>query len=250
MSFLVVENLTKHFQSSAHGAAAAVRRLAFSVQAGELLAVVGPSGSGKTTTLRLLAGLEKPDEGTICLGGTMLQHVAPQQRDIAMVFQQPALFPHLNVFENLSLGLRIRKSSKNEIDQRVNEAASFLGLADKLDRVPHELSGGEAQRVALGRALVRQPKLFLLDEPFANLDIPIRRQLRSVIQGIHQQLNVPMIVVTHDPAEALALGHRIAVLQDGRLQQIGSPEVILRHPATPFVEELFSDQASKPAPSK
>jgi multiple sugar transport system ATP-binding protein len=239
MSEVILEKLSKIFRSKA-GDVHAVEELSLNVSSGELLAMVGPSGCGKTTMLRLLAGLEKPTSGSIFLNGKLANGLPAKDRDIAMVFQQPALFPHLNVFENIGFGLKLRKFHSAEIETRVKEAAEMLGLSSKLCARPQELSGGEAQRVSLGRALVRRPKVFLLDEPLSSIDVPMRKELRKQIAQIQQILNVPMIYVTHDQREALAIGQRIAVLNHGQLQQIGTPSEIREKPANEFVAEFFN----------
>lgn len=241
MPSLQFESVCKSFTAQRGAKISAVRNLSFSLEANELLVLLGPSGCGKTTTLRLVAGLETPDAGEIILDGKVLNSVRPELRDVSMIFQTPALFPHLNVWENISLGLRLRKTPLPEIKKRVSEAADVLGLQKMLDRRPQELSGGEAQRVALGRALVRQPKIFLLDEPLSNLDPTTRKQLRREIACLHEKLAIPMIYVTHDHREAFSLGHRIAVMNGGELQQIGTPEEIRNSPANQFVAEFVEN---------
>jgi multiple sugar transport system ATP-binding protein len=231
MARVVLENLGKRFK----GTVRAVQNVSLTVEDRELLALVGPSGSGKTTTLRLIAGLERPDAGTISIDGKVINHVSPKDRDVAMVFQNHALYPHLTVFGNLALGLKLRKVSKAETEQRVCETAATLGLTDCLDRLPRELSGGERQRVAVGRAIVRRPKLFLFDEPLSNLDAPLRAQMRREIAQLHRRLGTTMIYVTHDQVEAMALGRRIAVMKDGAIQQLGLPTEVYHHPVNLFV---------------
>jgi multiple sugar transport system ATP-binding protein len=205
------------------------------VQDGEFLVIVGPSGCGKTTTLRLIAGLESPDTGELRLDGKSLAGVAARDRDMAMVFGNHALLPHLTVSENLGFGLMLRKFPKDEIATRVNAAAEMLGLAPLLRSRPPALSAGECQRVALGRALVRQPRIFLFDEPLSNLDAPMRVQLRAQIAAVHRRAGAMTIYVTHDQAEAMALADRIAVMKDGALQQISSPLELYRRPVNRFV---------------
>jgi multiple sugar transport system ATP-binding protein len=217
----------------------ALKRLSLTIRDGELLAVVGPSGAGKTTLLRLLAGLEEPTEGSINIGGQDMKGVAPKDRDVALVFQNHALFPHLTARENLALGLVLRKRPAREVEQRVAETARILGLTDCLDRRPAALSGGECQRVALGRAILRQPRLFLLDEPLSVLDTPGRKQLQEEILRLHRRLGATMIFVTHDQTEAMALGDRVAVLRDGTLQQVAAPPTIYGRPANRFVAEFI-----------
>ena len=209
------------------------------VAEGEFLVLVGPSGSGKTTTLRLIAGLEETDSGSILLDGTVLNTLSPRNRDVAMVFQHSALYPHLTVSANLGLGLKLRKVPKLEIQRRTQDAAERLGLGPFLDRWPGTLSAGQRQRVALGRALVRQPKVFLFDEPLSHLDAPSRMQLRAEIHRLHAQLDATIIYVTHDQLEAMALGDRIAVLHEGMLQQVAEPFTIYRQPKNRFVASFF-----------
>jgi len=235
MGRLLLENVTKSFSGPRRQKIAAVRALNLKAEAGELLAIVGPSGCGKTTTLRLIAGLETPDAGSILLDGKPLAGVPPQDRDVAMVFQDHALFPHLTVFENMALGLRLRKFPRAEIAAQVKAAADVLGLTALLERRPAELSGGESQRAALGRALTRHPRVFLLDEPLSNLDAPLRLQLRGEIARLRRRLGATMIFVTHDQAEALALADTVAVMKDGAVQQSAPSREIYRHPASRFV---------------
>jgi ABC-type sugar transport system ATPase subunit len=204
---------------------------------GELLVLVGPSGSGKTTLLRLVAGLDQPTAGSVRLGGKDLAGVPPHKRNVALVFQNLALYGHLTVADNLAFGLNHERRSG-----RIGEAAEMLGIDHLLDRMPAELSGGEQQRVALGRAIVRQPAALLLDEPLSSLDAPVRRSLRRELRRLQRQLGVPTIYVTHDQAEALALGDRIAVLDRGRLQQVGSPDEIYNQPANVRVAKFFGPQ--------
>lgn len=245
MSEVVLDKLSKTFRSKA-GNVHAVRELSITIRHDELVAFVGPSGCGKTTTLRLIAGLEEADSGSIFINGKLANKIPAKDRDVAMVFQQPALLPHMNAFENMAFGLMLREFLKSEIEMRVQEAAQILGLSEKLRCRPNELSGGEAQRVALGRALVRKPKLFLLDEPLSSVDAPMRKQLRQQIIEIQQMLKVPMIYVTHDQREASAIGQRIAVLNHGELQQIGTASEIREKPANQFVAEFFEDGWNRP----
>jgi multiple sugar transport system ATP-binding protein len=235
MARLVLEKVAKCFSGARRERVGAVRNLDLTVEDGELLVIVGPSGCGKTTTLRLIAGLETPDAGNIFLDGKSLAGVAPEARDVAMVFQNHALFPHLTVRENLALGLRLRKFPRAEIAERVGGAAETLGLAGLLDRRPAELSGGECQRTALGRALVRRPRVFLLDEPLSNLDAPLRLQLRGEIARLRRRSGATMIFVTHDQAEAMALADRVAVMKEGALRQVARPMEIYARPASRFV---------------
>jgi multiple sugar transport system ATP-binding protein len=235
VSRLVLEQLTKSFPAPNGQPVVAVKEVSFTISAGELLTLLGPSGCGKTTTLRLIAGLETPDAGTITFNGRLGNSMAPKDRDVAMVFQHHALYPHLTAAENLAFGLMIRGMGRAEISQRINELAGKLGLSKCLARKPAELSGGERQRVALGRALIRKPGILLLDEPFANLDAPLRRELRRDLLCLHREQNLTTLLVTHDQAEALALGNRVAVMNEGRIEQIGSPAELRERPATPFV---------------
>jgi ABC-type sugar transport system ATPase subunit len=235
MARVVLENLTKRFAGPNGQAICAVNRASLAVEDKELLALVGPSGCGKTTMLRLIAGLEEPDVGTVAINGQVMNGVPPKDRDIAMVFQNLALYPHMTARENLAFGLKLRKLPAAEIEDRVRTTAELLGIVDCLSRRPAELSGGQRQRVALGRALARRPPLLLLDEPFANLDGPLRRELRRELLRLHRELGFTAILVTHDQAEAMALGQRVAVMNGGAIEQTGSPAEIRARPATPFV---------------
>ena len=209
----------------------------------EFVVLVGPSGSGKSTTLRMLAGLEDISDGKVSIGGRVVNDVAPKDRDIAMVFQSYALYPHMTVYDNLSFGLKLRKTPKAEIDKRVREAAGILGLEPYLDRKPKALSGGQRQRVALGRAIVRQPQVFLMDEPLSNLDAKLRVQTRVQILKLHQRLQTTFIYVTHDQVEAMTLATRIVVLNQGRIEQVGTPLEIYRRPTTRFVAAFIGSPA-------
>ena len=217
----------------------AVDRVTLRAEEGELLVLVGPSGCGKSTVLRMVAGLEEVTEGEIRIGDRVVNDVPPRDRDIAMVFQNYALYPHLSVFENLAFGLRRRRVPAADIDRRVRAAATTLGLTPHLERRPRELSGGERQRVALGRALVREPRVFLFDEPLSNLDAQLRVQVRAEIKRLHQRVPATMIYVTHDQVEAMTLGDRIAVLRAGRLQQHADPGTLYRRPANDFVASFI-----------
>jgi multiple sugar transport system ATP-binding protein len=216
------------------GHGSVVDTLSLQAQEGELLALVGPSGSGKSTLLRLIAGLSQPDAGNVAVAGRDVSALPPDQRDIAMVFQSYALFPHLTIAENLSFGMQARREPQPQIAQRVAEVADMLGLQPLLQRHPRALSGGERQRVALGRAMLRRPKLFLLDEPLSNLDAQLRVQTRADIQRLHERLQTTMLYVTHDQVEALSLGHRVGVLRDGRLEDLGTPRRIYEQPRSLF----------------
>jgi multiple sugar transport system ATP-binding protein len=235
MARLVLENVSKRFAGPRRENVGAVSRMNLAVHDQEFLVIVGPSGCGKTTTLRLIAGLEMPDEGVISLDGKSLAGVPPRDRDVAMVFQSHALLPHLTVFENLAFGLMLRRFPKEEITKRVRAAADMLNLTTLLERKPPALSGGECQRVALGRAMVRQPKVFLFDEPLSNLDAPMRLQLRAEIAALRRRAAAMMLYVTHDQAEAMALADRVAVMKDGALQQTAAPMELYRRPANRFV---------------
>ena len=213
----------------------AVRECSLSLDDGEFLVLAGPSGCGKTTLLRLVAGLETPDDGVVTFDGMRMNEVPPEDRDVAMVFQDHALFPQLNVQDNLALGLELRHVPRAEIRRRVQETAEWLGISEALDRFPESLSGGERQRVALGRALVRRPRVLLLDEPWSNLDLPLRAQVRGEVLGWHERLRMTTIYVTHDQAEALPLASRLAVMRPGCLDQVGSPLQVYAQPASLFV---------------
>jgi multiple sugar transport system ATP-binding protein len=235
MARVVFDNVTKEFSGNGGTAGPALRGVTLDVQDGELLVVLGPSGSGKSTLLRLIAGLEEVDGGSVSINGTVVNQVPPADRNVAMVFQQHALYPHLTAFENLALPLRLRNVGAAQIGARVQETADLLGLTGCLNRLPAQLSGGERQRVGLGRALIRRPDILLLDEPLSNLDAPLRSQLRGEMTSLHSKLGTTMLYVTHDQEEAMALGSRLAVLKAGELQQIGPPMEIYARPANQFV---------------
>jgi len=218
-----------------YGTVEAVRELTLEIADGELMVLVGPSGSGKTTALRMLAGLEGIDGGQIEIGDRVVNTVSPRDRDVAMVFQDYALYPQMSVRDNMAFGLRRRALPREEIERRVSETSATLGLADLLDRKPRQLSGGQQQRVALGRALVREPQVLLMDEPLSNLDAQLRIQARGEIKRLQTEVGTTMVYVTHDQVEALTLGDRIAVLSDGVLQQVGTPEELYERPANVFV---------------
>lgn len=239
---IVLDSVTKVFSAPRGEAIRAVRNLSLTVGENEFLVLVGPTGCGKTTVLRLIAGLEEVTHGKISFGDKCVNGVEPKDRDVAMVFQNGALFPHMTAFENMAFGLRLRKVPHEEIRKRVNDAAANLGISELLDRKPASLSGGQRQRVALGRAIVRQPKIFLFDEPLSNLDPITRKQIRREIVRLHAKLRVPMIYVTHDEREALSLGRRIAVMRDGELQQVGTAEEIQNRPVNKFVAEFFAPE--------
>ena len=230
MASVTYVHVYKHF-----GDVVAVDDLDIQIEDREFLVFVGPSGCGKTTSLRLLAGLEELSEGDIYIGDRLVNDVAPKDRDIAMVFQSYALYPHMSVYDNMAFGLKLRKTPKAEIGKRVKEAADILGIGDLLDRKPKQLSGGQRQRVAVGRAIVRDPAVFLMDEPLSNLDAKLRVQARAEISKLHQRLGTTFIYVTHDQTEAMTMGTRIAVMKDGLLQQIASPQVLYDTPHNIFV---------------
>jgi multiple sugar transport system ATP-binding protein len=217
----------------------ASRDLSLEIADGELLVLVGPSGSGKSTVLRMIAGLEKPTGGTITIGERDVTRLPPQERDIAMVFQSYALYPHMTVRENMAFGLRLRKQPSDVVARRVAEVADALGLAPMLDRKPSQLSGGQRQRVALGRAIVREPKAFLFDEPLSNLDAQLRVETRAELARLHRRLAATMVYVTHDQVEAMTLGTRVAVLRDGMLQQVAAPMELYRRPSNQFVASFI-----------
>lgn len=224
-------NLSKEYS----GSAAALIGLELAIETGEFLAVVGPSGSGKTTLLRLIAGLEEPSAGAVWIGNRPMSSVPPSERGVGFVFQNPALYPHLSVAENIAFGLRARRVRRSEVRQRVAQIADLLRIGHLLERSPSSLSGGEQQRTALGRALAGQPRVLLLDEPFASFDAPLRATLRDELLEIHRCLGTTTILVTHDQSEALALGTRIAVLEAGRLRQFGTPTEVYNQPSCRFV---------------
>ena len=220
---------------SYNGGRRAVDRVSLRVEPGELLVLVGPSGCGKSSLLRMIAGLEEISEGTIRLGDRVVNDLPPKARDIAMVFQNYALYPHMSVYQNMAFGLELRKEPKEKIERIVRETSSMLGIEGLLERKPRELSGGERQRVALGRAMVRQPSVFLFDEPLSKLDAKLRVQMRGEIHRLHQRLEAMMVYVTHDQVEAMTLGDRIAVLKAGVLQQVADPYTLYHAPANQFV---------------
>lgn len=213
------------------------------VQDKEFLVLLGPSGCGKTTTLRMIAGLEEITEGTIKIGGRVVNDVEPKDRDIAMVFQNYALYPHMSVYENMAFGLKLRKTPKPEIEKRVTEAARILGIEQLLDRKPKQLSGGQRQRVAVGRAIVRNPKVFLFDEPLSNLDAKLRVQMRAELKRLHQNLQATIIYVTHDQVEAMTMADKIVIMKDGIIQQIGDPYSVYFEPRNKFVAGFIGTPA-------
>ena len=239
MAGIVLENLAKTFAVAGSEPVRAVRDLSLTIADGEFLVLAGPSGSGKSTLLRLIAGLETVTGGTIRIGGRAVNAVPPQERDVAMLFQNHALYPHLTARGNLELGSKIRKVPTAEMHRRLKETAELLGLSALLNRMPKELSGGERQRVALGRAMMRQPRLFLMDEPLSNLDAPLRTQMRRELCALQKRLGATFLYVTHDQVEAMTMAQRIAVIQGGQLQQVGDPMAIYQRPANCFVGGFF-----------
>ncbi len=233
----------EHMDKSYGGDALAVNDLNLEINDGEFLVLVGPSGCGKTTALRCLAGLEDITGGQIVIGDRVVNDLPPKARDIAMVFQSYALYPHMTLYENMAFSIRMRKRPKAEIDTKVREAAQILGLENLLDRKPGALSGGQRQRVALGRAIVRDPAAFLMDEPLSNLDAKLRVQTRAEIARLHQRLGTTIVYVTHDQVEAMTMGDRIAVMRDGVLQQVGTPKMLYEAPANRFVAGFIGSPA-------
>jgi multiple sugar transport system ATP-binding protein len=232
------------------GEVVAVNDLNLQINDGEFMVLVGPSGCGKTTSLRMIAGLEEISEGTLSIGDRVVNHVAPKDRDIAMVFQSYALYPHMTVRDNMAFGLKLRKTPKDEIERRVNEAAAMLSCENLLDRKPRELSGGQRQRVALGRAIVREPAVFLMDEPLSNLDAKLRVQTRSQIASLQRRLGVTTVYVTHDQVEAMTMGDRVAVLRDGVLQQCATPRDLFTSPVNAFVAGFIGSPAMNLLPGE
>lgn len=239
MASVVLKHLDKRYPNGFH----AVRDLNLEIRDGEFVVLVGPSGCGKTTTLRMVAGLEEASGGEIFIGDRFVNNVQPGERDIAMVFQNYALYPHMSVYQNMAFGLKMRRTPKKEIERRVREAAAILSIEALLDRRPRELSGGQRQRVALGRAIVREPKVFLFDEPLSNLDAKLRVQMRAEIARLHRRLATTVIYVTHDQVEAMTLGERIVLMDQGIVQQVDAPMEIYRRPANRFVASFVGSPA-------
>lgn len=231
MAGLKLENIEKIYPNGFH----AVKDVSIDIKDREFIVLVGPSGCGKSTTLRMIAGLEDIYSGKLYIDDKLVNDVAPKDRDIAMVFQDYALYPHMTVFDNMAFGLKLRKKSKVEIKEKVLESAKILGIENLLYRKPKQLSGGQKQRVALGRAIVREPKVFLMDEPLSNLDAKLRVQMRTEISKLHQRLQTTFIYVTHDQTEAMTMGTRIVVMKDGVVQQVADPQTIYQYPANMFV---------------
>jgi len=230
MGQVVLKSINK-FYDSVH----AVKDVNLQIRDKEFVVLVGPSGCGKTTTLRMIAGLEAISSGDISIDGTVINELAPMDRDIAMVFQNYALYPHMSVYDNMAFGLKMRQFGRDEIEKRVREAADILGIGEMLNRKPRQLSGGQRQRVALGRAIVRHPRVFLFDEPLSNLDAKLRVQMRVELKKLHQRLGTTAIYVTHDQVEAMTLGDRVVVMKDGLVQQVGEPLELYNNPANKFV---------------
>ena len=239
MATLKFRNINKVYDNKVQ----AVFDFTLDVQDKEFIVFVGPSGCGKSTTLRMVAGLEEITSGDLYIDDVLVNDVLPKDRDIAMVFQNYALYPHMSVYDNMAFGLKLRKIPKKEIDERVQEAAEILGLGDYLYRKPRQLSGGQRQRVALGRAIVRSPKVFLMDEPLSNLDAKLRVQMRSEIAKIHKRVGATTIYVTHDQTEAMTMASRIVIMKDGYIQQIGTPKEVYNNPANIFVGGFIGSPA-------
>ncbi|NLN17418.1 MAG: sn-glycerol-3-phosphate ABC transporter ATP-binding protein UgpC [Firmicutes bacterium] len=238
MARVVLENVTKRF-----GSVVAVNNASLEIKDKEFVVLVGPSGCGKSTTLRMIAGLEEISEGNIYIGDQLVNDIPPKDRDIAMVFQNYALYPHMDVYNNMAFGLKLRKVPKDEIDARVRQAAKMLGIEELLGRRPKALSGGQRQRVAVGRAIVREPQVFLMDEPLSNLDAKLRVQMRTELVKLHQRLQTTMIYVTHDQTEAMTMGDRIVVMKDAVIQQVGEPLEIYDNPDNVFVAGFIGSPA-------
>jgi multiple sugar transport system ATP-binding protein len=239
MAEIVLDRVSKVYSGGVKG----VNDLSLEISDGEFMVLVGPSGCGKSTALRSIAGLEEITSGTISIGGRVVNNLPPKDRDIAMVFQNYALYPHMTVEQNLAFGLQQRKTPKAEITQRVNEVARMLGIGEYLKRKPAALSGGQRQRVAMGRAIVREPRAFLMDEPLSNLDAKLRVSMRASLSQLHDRLAVTTVYVTHDQVEAMTLGHRVCVLRDGQLQQVDTPQALYDHPVNLFVAGFMGSPA-------
>jgi len=239
MALVSIRNVNKVYDGGVH----AVKNVDLEIRDKEFMVFVGPSGCGKTTTLRMVAGLESITSGDIAIGDTVVNNLPPMDRDIAMVFQNYALYPHMSVFHNMAFGLKMRKFDKAEIDKRVRQAATILGIENLLERKPRQLSGGQRQRVALGRAIVRHPQVFLFDEPLSNLDAKLRVQMRVELKKLHERLGTTAIYVTHDQVEAMTLGDRVVVMKDGVVQQVGEPLELYNTPANRFVAGFIGSPA-------
>ena len=238
MAEVSINNLVKRY-----GAVEAVRGISLDIPDGSFVALVGPSGCGKTTTLRMIAGLEEITEGEISIGGRVINEVPPKDRDIAMVFQSYALYPHMTVLENMAFGLRLRGLPKEEVRRRIDEAAQILHIEELLGRRPRQLSGGQRQRVAMGRAIVRNPKVFLFDEPLSNLDAKLRVHMRTEIKRVHQRVKTTTVYVTHDQIEAMTLADSVVVMNKGKIEQVGAPQELYHHPRTRFVAGFMGSPA-------
>lgn len=233
-----------------YGRAEVVRGVSLNIEPGEFIVLVGPSGCGKSTTLRMVAGLEEISGGEITIDGRIINDLAPKDRDVAMVFQNYALYPHLSVFENICFGLRLKRTKEEEVRRAVHEAAEILDLSALLERKPSDLSGGQRQRVAMGRAIVRQPKVFLFDEPLSNLDAKLRTQMRAEIKRLHARLGTTVVYVTHDQVEAMTLADRIVVMRDGIIEQIGAPMEIFDNPVNTFVASFIGSPPMNLIPAR
>jgi multiple sugar transport system ATP-binding protein len=245
MADVALRNVVKRFDD-----VDAVRNISLTIPDNEFVVLVGPSGCGKSTTLRMIAGLEEATAGDILIGGEVVNDVPPKDRDIAMVFQNYALYPHMTVFENMSFGLKLRRVAKAEIRARVEHAAKILDITDLLGRRPKQLSGGQRQRVAMGRAIVRNPKVFLFDEPLSNLDAKLRVQMRTEIKRVHQKVKTTTIYVTHDQVEAMTLADRVVVMNGGRIEQIGRPQDLYHRPKSRFVAGFIGSPAMNFLPAR
>src|SRR6476619_3495818 len=241
MATVTLDNVNKIYENGFH----AIHDLSLDIADQEFLVLVGPSGCGKSTALRMVAGLETISGGKMLIGDRVVNDVEPKDRDIAMVFQNYALYPHMTVFDNIAFALKLARVPKDEVDSRVRKAAAILELEPYLDRKPGLLSGGQRQRVAMGRAIVRQPAVFLMDEPLSNLDAKLRVQMRADIAALQSRLGTTNVYVTHDPGEAMTLGHRVAVLKDGRLQQCDVPRALYERPANTFVAGFLGSPSMK-----
>jgi multiple sugar transport system ATP-binding protein len=245
MAQVSLRNIVKAFDTTQ-----AVRGISLDIADKEFVVLVGPSGCGKSTTLRMIAGLEEVTDGEIRVDGEVVNDVPPKDRDMAMVFQNYALYPHMSVFENMSFGLRLKHYPKDEIQRRVSEAARILDLTELLERKPRQLSGGQRQRVAMGRAIVRNPKVFLFDEPLSNLDAKLRVQMRTEIKRVHQKVKTTTVYVTHDQVEAMTLADRVVVMNHGVIEQVGTPQELYHHPRTRFVAGFIGSPAMNFIPCK
>jgi len=246
MARVLIRNLNKFYDHEVH----AVKDVNLEIRDKEFVVLVGPSGCGKTTTLRMVAGLESITSGDVLIGDTVVNDLPPMDRDIAMVFQNYALYPHMSVYDNMAFGLKMRRVDRREIAQRVQEAADILGIGDYLKRKPRQLSGGQRQRVALGRAIVRHPQVFLFDEPLSNLDAKLRVQMRVELKKLHSRLNTTAVYVTHDQVEAMTLGDRVVVMRGGEVQQVGEPLELYNAPVNRFVAGFLGSPAMNFAPAR